>query len=152
MTLFVGTLRAQTGKYSETASRTIDPMTMKGMVTSPNYLATQAGVDVLRAGADIGETEALAGFLAALEKIAVRQVVAQAAQLFGSGPHCLFGGDAGVLGAVAAIAGGFGYDFNLSEETLQQAAAGAVAVVGIVNAVMHVVTSKKVGLPSNGGN
>lgn len=58
---------------------------------------------------------------------------------------------AGVLGAVAAIAGGFGYDFNLSEETLQQAAAGAVAVVGIVNAVMHVVTSKKVGLPSNGG-
>ena len=50
MTLFVGTLRAQTGKYSETASRTIDPMTTKGMVTSPNYLATQAGVDVLRAG------------------------------------------------------------------------------------------------------
>ena len=59
---------------------------------------------------------------------------------------------AGVLGAVAAIAGGFGYDFNLSEETLQQAAAGVVAVVGIVNAVMHVITSKKVGLPSNGGN
>ena len=59
---------------------------------------------------------------------------------------------AGVLGAVAAIAGGFGYDFNLSEETLQQAAAGAVAVVGIVNTVMHVITSKKVGLPSNGGN
>ena len=29
---------------------------------------------------------------------------------------------------------------------------GAVAVVGIVNAVMHVITSKKVGLPSNGGN
>lgn len=57
---------------------------------------------------------------------------------------------AGVLGAVAAIAGGFGYDFNLSEETLQQAA--AVAVVGIVNTVMHVITSKKVGLPSNGGN
>ena len=50
MTLFMGTLRAQTGKYSETASRTIDPMTTKGMVTSPNYLATQAGVDVLRAG------------------------------------------------------------------------------------------------------
>ena len=41
---------AQTGLYSETASRAVDPMTTKGMVTSPNYLATQAGVEVLRAG------------------------------------------------------------------------------------------------------
>ena len=45
-----GALWAQSGKYSETPSRTVDPMTLQGMVTSPNYLATQAGVDILRAG------------------------------------------------------------------------------------------------------
>lgn len=57
---------------------------------------------------------------------------------------------AGLLGAIAAIAAGFGYDFGLSEETLQQIAGGAIGVAGAVNAVMHVVTSKKVGMPSNG--
>jgi hypothetical protein len=44
----------------------------------------------------------------------------------------------------------FGYDFGLSEETLQQIAGGAIGVAGAINAVMHVVTSKKVGVSSNG--
>lgn len=38
------------GKYCDTPSRCIDPIAANGMVTSSNYLATQAGVDVLRNG------------------------------------------------------------------------------------------------------
>lgn len=38
------------GKYSDTPSRTDNPMTINGMVTTPNYLASQAGLDVLRKG------------------------------------------------------------------------------------------------------
>ncbi len=38
------------GKYCETASRCIDPMVTNGAVTSPNYLASQAGLEVLRKG------------------------------------------------------------------------------------------------------
>lgn len=38
------------GKYCDTPSHCINPITTNGMVTSPNYLATQAGVDVLRKG------------------------------------------------------------------------------------------------------
>lgn len=38
------------GKYCDTPSRCLNPMTTNAMVTSPNYLATQAGVDVLRKG------------------------------------------------------------------------------------------------------
>ncbi|MEC5343616.1 gamma-glutamyltransferase [Brenneria populi] len=40
----------KTGKYCDTPSRCLNPMTTQGMVTSPNYLATQSGVDVLRKG------------------------------------------------------------------------------------------------------
>ncbi len=36
--------------YSQTESQRLDPMTTRGMVTSPHYLATQAGVDMLRKG------------------------------------------------------------------------------------------------------
>ena len=36
--------------YSQTESQRVDPMTTRGMVTSPHYLATQAGVDTLRKG------------------------------------------------------------------------------------------------------
>ena len=39
-----------TGRYCDTPSRCIDPMATHGMVTSSNYLATQAGLDVLRNG------------------------------------------------------------------------------------------------------
>lgn len=38
------------GKYCDTPSRCLNPMTQQGMVTSPNYLATQADIDVLRRG------------------------------------------------------------------------------------------------------
>ena len=36
--------------YSQTESQRFDPMTTRGMVTSPHYLATQSGVDILRKG------------------------------------------------------------------------------------------------------
>lgn len=36
--------------YSQTESQRFDPMTTRGMVTSPHYIATQAGVDMLRRG------------------------------------------------------------------------------------------------------
>lgn len=36
--------------HSQTESQHFDPMTTRGMVTSPHYLATQAGVDTLRKG------------------------------------------------------------------------------------------------------
>lgn len=57
---------------------------------------------------------------------------------------------AGVLGATAAVVGSFGYDLNLSQEVVEQAAAGVIGFVGIVNAVVHVVTSARVGVSSNG--
>lgn len=52
-----------------------------------------------------------------------------------------------VLGAMLAIAKGFGYDIPLSNETIQALGAGIVAAVGAFNAVMHVISSSKVGLP-----
>ena len=36
--------------YCATISQSTNPLTTRGMVTSPNYLATQAGLDVLRRG------------------------------------------------------------------------------------------------------
>jgi hypothetical protein len=53
-----------------------------------------------------------------------------------------------VFGAVLVIAKGYGYDFPINEESIQNIAVGAVAVVGAINAVMHVITSSKVGLPA----
>ena len=41
---------ADSGKYCDTASRCFDPATSNGMVTTSNYLATQAGLKVLRDG------------------------------------------------------------------------------------------------------
>jgi gamma-glutamyltranspeptidase len=41
---------AERGKYCDTASRCLDPATTHGMVTTSNYLATQAGLEVLRHG------------------------------------------------------------------------------------------------------
>lgn len=38
------------GKYCDTASHCIDPIVTHGAVTSPNFLASQAGLDVLRKG------------------------------------------------------------------------------------------------------
>ena len=36
--------------YCATVSQSINPLAMNGMVTSPHYLATQAGIDILRRG------------------------------------------------------------------------------------------------------
>ena len=41
---------SETGKYCETPSRCLNPITTSVMVTLPNYLATQAGLDVLHQG------------------------------------------------------------------------------------------------------
>lgn len=43
-------MRFTPSPYSQTESQRFDPMTTRGMVTSPHYLATQAGVDTLRKG------------------------------------------------------------------------------------------------------
>ncbi len=37
-------------KYTQTISQATNPLAVNGMVTSPNYLATQAGVEILRKG------------------------------------------------------------------------------------------------------
>ncbi|OAT35162.1 gamma-glutamyltransferase [Proteus myxofaciens] len=38
------------GQYCQTASECINPITPNAMVTSPNYLATQAGINILKQG------------------------------------------------------------------------------------------------------
>ena len=53
-----------------------------------------------------------------------------------------------LLAACAVIAKGFGYDLQIDNETMQLLAGGIVAAVFVFNNVMHVITSKKVGLPS----
>lgn len=54
-----------TGKYCDTPSRCLDPMAKNGMVTSSHYLATQAGLDVLRRGGNaVDATIAVASTLA----------------------------------------------------------------------------------------
>lgn len=54
-----------------------------------------------------------------------------------------------VLGAAVAIAKGFGYDLHLDEQTVSALGAGIAAAVCVVNSVMHVITSAKVGLPAD---
>ena len=53
-----------------------------------------------------------------------------------------------VLGAALVIGKGFGYDIHLDEQTVEALAGGIAAAVAAVNAVMHVVTSDKVGVPA----
>ncbi|AKM32268.1 hypothetical protein AB870_22405 [Pandoraea faecigallinarum] len=50
--LFCAMARAEapTGAYCDTPAQCANPMATHGMVTSSNYLATQAGLDVLRRG------------------------------------------------------------------------------------------------------
>ena len=55
-----------------------------------------------------------------------------------------------VLGAGAAIGKGFGYDIQIDDQTISIAGAGIVALVGIVNSIMHVITTDKIGLPPHG--
>ena len=51
-----------------------------------------------------------------------------------------------LLAAIAVIAAGFGYNLHLSEETLQAAGAGIVALYTIGNSVLTAITSSKVGI------
>ena len=53
-----------------------------------------------------------------------------------------------LLAAATVIAKGFGYDLQLDDQVVQALGAGIVAAVAFVNAVMHVITSAKVGLPA----
>ena len=57
-----------------------------------------------------------------------------------------------LFGTGLALAKAFGYSLELDQDTLQNLAAGVVAAVGTVNAVMHCITSAKVGLPANSGD
>jgi len=57
-----------------------------------------------------------------------------------------------IFGTALGLAKAFGYPLELDNGTVQNLAAGVVASVGIVNAVMHCITSAKVGLPANGGS
>jgi len=51
----------------------------------------------------------------------------------------------GVLGTLVSIASSAGYALPVDGGTLQTLGSGIVAAVGAVNAVMHVITSAKVG-------
>jgi len=53
-----------------------------------------------------------------------------------------------VLGSIASLAKGFGYNLGVDDATLQSLAAGLVSLAGLFNAVMHVITSARVGLSS----
>jgi len=51
-----------------------------------------------------------------------------------------------LLGTFVGLSKTFGYDLGVDDATLQNLAAGIVASVGVVNAIVHVVTSKRVGV------
>jgi hypothetical protein len=50
--------------------------------------------------------------------------------------------------AVAGLAAAFGFKVELSADNATAIAAGAIAAVGLVNSVVHVVSSKRAGLPA----
>ena len=54
-----------------------------------------------------------------------------------------------LLTALVALAAAFGYDLGLSSEEI---AGGAIFIVAVVNGILVVVTSKKVGLPAKQSN
>lgn len=51
-----------------------------------------------------------------------------------------------LLGALLTIAHGMGYNIEVNQETLSAASTGIVAIVGLVNAVIHVMVSDHVGI------
>ena len=51
----------------------------------------------------------------------------------------------GVLGTAVSLASSAGYSLPVTDSALQIIGSGIVAVVGAVNAVIHVITSAKVG-------
>jgi len=57
-----------------------------------------------------------------------------------------------LIGTTLALGKAFGFKLELDGDTLQGLAAGAVAVVTAINAVMHTITSARVGLSSDSGS
>lgn len=57
-----------------------------------------------------------------------------------------------LIGTALAISKAFGYSMNLDNDTTQNLAAGVVAAVATVNAVMHTITSARVGVSANAGS
>lgn len=53
------------------------------------------------------------------------------------------------LGAIASIAVAFGYDIKVSQDDLQNLAGGIAVAVAVANNVVHVVTTTKIGLPTD---
>lgn len=51
----------------------------------------------------------------------------------------------GLLSAGLVIGGGFGMDVAVDQQTINAAGAGIAAIVGIINAILTAITSKKVG-------
>ena len=58
---------------------------------------------------------------------------------------------AAFMGTVVVIARNSGYDLQLDQGTLSDLGMGIVALVGVVNAVMHTITSARVGVSADGG-
>jgi len=56
------------------------------------------------------------------------------------------------LGTLLVIAKNAGHDIQIDQETLANLGAGIVAAVAAVNAVMHSITDKRVGLSSDSGS
>lgn len=57
-----------------------------------------------------------------------------------------------LLGTLITVAKTYGYNFNLDDQTVAGLATGIVSFVTAINAIMHVITSARVGVSSNGGN
>jgi len=56
-----------------------------------------------------------------------------------------------LLGTALGLAKVFGFNVSLDSDTTQNLAAGVVAIVTAANAVMHTITSARVGVSSNSG-
>jgi hypothetical protein len=55
---------------------------------------------------------------------------------------------AGLITSLVAIAAAFGYRIELEEGAVQALAGGIAAAVYVSSAVLHIVTTEKIGLPS----
>ena len=55
------------------------------------------------------------------------------------------------IGAILAIAKGFGYDIPVDSDTVQAIAGGIAASVIAFNGIVQIITSKSVGLPAVSG-
>ncbi len=56
------------------------------------------------------------------------------------------------IGSAVAIAVAFGYDIQISREDIQALSSGIAVAIAVGNSVVHVVTTTKIGLPSNDSN